>query len=203
MKSPLGADLVIPALALGFVLTYKTSGVFNLAFGAQAYVSAVVYFKAVDAWGWGMLPAFVLSVLVLAPALGFVLEWAIFRHLRTAPAVATLVVCIGLTIALPSLVAILIDFQPTPGVTPIGIVPDGDSVFYDPFGVYSTDGIPRARPPRRPVRRRQRARRTVRSRQSARQRAQRRALRPRPTEEPARRRDRQARTPPPRPDAPS
>ncbi len=92
--APPGA--VYALVALGFVLTYKTSGVFNLAFGAQAYVSAVVYFKAVDAWGWGMLPAFVLSVLVLAPALGFVLEWAIFRHLRTAPAVATLVVCIGL-----------------------------------------------------------------------------------------------------------
>jgi branched-chain amino acid transport system permease protein len=133
--APPGA--VYALVALGFVLTYKTSGVFNLAFGAQAYVSAVVYFKAVDAWGWGKLPAFVLSVLVLAPALGFVLEWAIFRHLRTAPAVATLVVCIGLTIALPSIIAILIDFRPTPGTTPIGIVPDGDSVFYDPFGVYA------------------------------------------------------------------
>jgi branched-chain amino acid transport system permease protein len=32
-------------VALGFVLTYKTSGVFNLAFGAQAYVSAAMYFK--------------------------------------------------------------------------------------------------------------------------------------------------------------
>ena len=29
---------VYALIALGFVLTYKTSGVFNLAFGAQAYV---------------------------------------------------------------------------------------------------------------------------------------------------------------------
>jgi branched-subunit amino acid ABC-type transport system permease component len=133
--APPGA--VYALVALGFVLTYKTSGVFNLAFGAQAFVSAVVFFKAVDDWGWGLLPAFLLSVVVLAPALGFLLEWAIFRHLRTAPAVSTLVVCIGLTIALPSLVSLLIDFKPTPGMTPIGIVPDGDSVFYDPFGVYA------------------------------------------------------------------
>src|SRR6186997_894032 len=32
----------------GFVLTYKTSGVFNLAFGAQAHLSAVLYYKTHD-----------------------------------------------------------------------------------------------------------------------------------------------------------
>jgi branched-subunit amino acid ABC-type transport system permease component len=40
--APPGA--VYALVALGFVLTYKTSGVFNLAFGAQAYVSAAMYF---------------------------------------------------------------------------------------------------------------------------------------------------------------
>ena len=44
---------VYALVALGFVLTYKTSGVFNLAFGAQAYVSAAMYFKAKVEWGWG------------------------------------------------------------------------------------------------------------------------------------------------------
>ena len=34
---------VYALIALGFVLTYKTSGVFNLAFGGQVYISAVVY----------------------------------------------------------------------------------------------------------------------------------------------------------------
>ena len=33
-------------IAIGFVLAYKTSGVFNLAFGAQAYVSAALFFTA-------------------------------------------------------------------------------------------------------------------------------------------------------------
>src|SRR6266545_4396963 len=94
---------VYALVALGFVLTYKTSGVFNLAFGAQAYVSAVVYFKTHTEWGWGIVPSLVVSVLILAPLLGLVLERLIFRHLRTAPAVAKLVVTIGLTVALPSL----------------------------------------------------------------------------------------------------
>ena len=40
---PVGA--VYALIAVGFVLTYKTSGVFNLAFGAQAYISAAMYFK--------------------------------------------------------------------------------------------------------------------------------------------------------------
>jgi branched-chain amino acid transport system permease protein len=34
---------VYALVAIGLVLTYKTSGVFNLAFAAQAFVSAAVY----------------------------------------------------------------------------------------------------------------------------------------------------------------
>ena len=43
---------VYALVAVGFVLTYKTSGVFNLAFGAQAYVSAALFFTARESWGW-------------------------------------------------------------------------------------------------------------------------------------------------------
>ena len=41
---------VYALIALGFVLAYKTSGVFNLAFGAQAYVSAVLGLPAMREW---------------------------------------------------------------------------------------------------------------------------------------------------------
>ncbi len=127
---------VYALVALGFVLTYKTSGVFNLAFGAQAYVSAAIYFKARTDWGWSIVPALVLAVFVLAPLVGLVLERFIFRHLRTASAVAKLVVAIGLTVALPALFDLLASFSAVAGVTPGGIVPNGADVFYDPFGVY-------------------------------------------------------------------
>ncbi|HET9612328.1 MAG TPA: hypothetical protein VFP06_22125, partial [Acidimicrobiales bacterium] len=128
---------VYALVALGFVLAYKTSGVFNLAFGAQAYVSAAMYFHAREAWGWSIVPAVVLSVVVLAPAIGLVLERLIFRHLRTGSSVAKLVVAIGLSVALPYLFDVVIGFEPVAGRTPEGIVPDGASVFYDPFGVYA------------------------------------------------------------------
>ena len=127
---------VYALVALGFVLTYKTSGVFNFAFGAQAYVSAAMFFKAREVWGWGIWPSLVLSVFVLAPAIGLVLDRLIFSRLRTAPQVAKLVVALGLTIALPALFNVIAHFETVLGRTPSGIVPDGDTVFYDPFGVY-------------------------------------------------------------------
>jgi branched-subunit amino acid ABC-type transport system permease component len=128
---------VYALVALGFVLTYKTSGVFNLAFGAQAYVSAAMFFKARVVWGWGIVPAALLSVVVLAPLIGLLLERLIFRHLRMASALPKLVVAIGLSVAIPNLFDILADFQAVGGTTPEGVMPDGNSVFYDPFGVYS------------------------------------------------------------------
>jgi branched-subunit amino acid ABC-type transport system permease component len=128
---------VYALIALGFVLTYKTSGVFNLAFGAQAYISAVMYFKTHTEWGWPILPSVIVSVFLLAPFVGLVLEWLIFRHLRTAPAVAKLVVTIGLTVAMPALFELIVNFTAVTGRTPVGIVPDGASVFYDPFGSYA------------------------------------------------------------------
>jgi branched-subunit amino acid ABC-type transport system permease component len=126
---------VYALVALGFVLAYKTSGVFNLAFGAQAYVSAAMYFHARVTWGWSILPALVVSVLLLAPLMGLVLERLIFRHLRTGSSVAKLVVAIGLSVALPNLFDLLIGFEPVAGRTPEGIVPHGATVFYDPIGV--------------------------------------------------------------------
>jgi branched-chain amino acid transport system permease protein len=126
---------VYALIALGFVLTYKTSGVFNLAFGAQAYASAVVYYRLHTDLGWGTVPSLVVSVLLLAPLIGFVLEWLVFRHLRTAPAVAKLVVTIGLSVALPSSVDLLVHLRSS--LPPSGIVPDGSGVYYSVLGTYS------------------------------------------------------------------
>jgi branched-subunit amino acid ABC-type transport system permease component len=132
--TPSGA--VFALIAVGFVLTYKTSGVFNLAFGAQAYISAAMFFKAQNDWDWGIVPALILSVFVLAPAVGLILERFLFRHLRTASAVAKLVVTIGLSVALPAIFELVANYAPVVGRPPKGIVPRGGEVFYDPFGVY-------------------------------------------------------------------
>ncbi len=132
--TPSGA--VFALIAIGFVLTYKTSGVFNLAFGAQAYISAAMFFKARTQWNWSIPLSLLVSVFVLAPAIGLVLERFLFRQLRTASAVAKLVVTIGLSVALPAVFEIFADYAPVAGRAPTGIVPKGSSVFYDPLGVY-------------------------------------------------------------------
>lgn len=123
-------------IAIGFVLAYKTSGVFNLAFGAQAYVSAALFFQARNQWGWASAPAFVLAVLVVAPAIGLVLERLIFRRLPPGSTLAKLVIAIGLSVAIPALFEIIVGFEPVAGATPEGLLPNGATVFYDPTGLY-------------------------------------------------------------------
>src|SRR5271169_1754121 len=89
-------------MAMGLVLTYKASGVFNLAFGAQAYVSAVVFYEA-KRHGWPTWAAFVVSVVLLGPAIGLALDRLLFRYTRTAPTLVKLVPALGLLLALPSI----------------------------------------------------------------------------------------------------
>jgi branched-chain amino acid transport system permease protein len=95
---------VFALVAIGLVLTFKTSGVFNLAFGAQAYVSAAIYYTTVHDHHWNQLGAFVLAVVVAAPALGLVLDHLLFRHIRTAPPLVKLVTALGLLVGIPSVV---------------------------------------------------------------------------------------------------
>jgi branched-subunit amino acid ABC-type transport system permease component len=128
---------VYALVALGFALTYKTSGVFNFAFGAQAYVSAAMYFKMHVVWGWGITPSAFLAVFVLAPLLGLVLERLIFRNLRTSAALPKLVLTIGLSVAIPSLFDVLANYKIQPGASPEGVVNHGNDVFYNPFGSYA------------------------------------------------------------------
>ena len=115
--------VVYALVALGFVLTYKTSGVFNLAFGAQAYVSAAMYFKARVVWGWGTVPSVILAVFILAPAPRAGARTAHLPVPATAPEpIAKLVAAIGLAVAIPALFDILAGFEAIAGQTPVGVV---------------------------------------------------------------------------------
>ncbi len=131
---PLGC--VFALVAIGLVLTYKTSGVFNLAFGAQAYVAAVLFYELRVRNEWSTLAAFVVVVLVASPLIGLLLEVLIFRHLRTAPPLAKLVSSLGLLVAVPQFVAILLGTEPTFGVK--GIWWNDDALYK--FGDYVLDG---------------------------------------------------------------
>ncbi len=118
-------------LAVGLVVTYKTSGVFNLAYGAQAFVSGAIYYDARVRHNLPIPVALLLAVFIAAPLLGFILDRILFRYLRQASAIAKLVTALALLVAIPQVLKLWFGQEPAPGTQ--GIVPKGD-VAYNPFG---------------------------------------------------------------------
>ncbi|MGH9169261.1 MAG: ABC transporter permease [Acidimicrobiales bacterium] len=96
---------VFALLGTGLVLTYQTSGVFNLASGAQAYASAVVFYVAIRN-GWPAWAAFLLAVVFGAPLLGTLLYVGIYRHVRDRPVFVKLVASLGMLVAIPAVLQV-------------------------------------------------------------------------------------------------
>ena len=69
-------------VAVGLVLTYKTSGVFNLAFSGQAFFCAWFWYDRVVNHDWPNWLAFVVTVFIVAPLMGLLLDRALFRWMR-------------------------------------------------------------------------------------------------------------------------
>ena len=66
----------------GLVLTYKTSGVFNLAFAAQAYASAAVFYVLRKDHEWPLCPRPCWPSSSSGPLIGLLLDRMLFRYLR-------------------------------------------------------------------------------------------------------------------------
>jgi branched-subunit amino acid ABC-type transport system permease component len=122
---PLGC--VFGLLAVGLVLNYKTSGVFNLAFAAQAYVSAAVFFELRKERSWPLLPAGLVAIVVVGVGMAVFLDRALYRHQRTSSPLAKLVTSLGLLVAVPQIVLLVIGndtkLNPPP-LWPVGRVDD-------------------------------------------------------------------------------
>ena len=103
--------------AMGLVLTYNVSGVFNFSHGAVGMIAAFVYYELQVRHGVPTAVALVLVVGVLAPVLGLLVE-RIMRNFQGADFATTLVVTIALTVAFLGLAQRLFDprqarFMPT------------------------------------------------------------------------------------------
>jgi branched-subunit amino acid ABC-type transport system permease component len=118
---------VYALLAIGLVLAYKTSGVFNIAFGVQAYASGALYYTLHTTHDVNALLSFIVAVVILAPIIGIILDWALFRFLHSAPDMSRLVTALGLLVAIPGIV--LLKFDPTTATGSKGLVPNGDTVY--------------------------------------------------------------------------
>lgn len=86
--------------AIGIVVTYTTSGVFNFAHGATGMLAAFVYWQLTVPWGVPVPLALLVVLLVLAPLFGAVVERFLVRPLYGRSADAPLVATLGLLIAL-------------------------------------------------------------------------------------------------------
>src|SRR5829696_11895 len=102
----LGAIYAIAATSL--VVTYVSSGVFNFAFGAMAFSVARFYYWLNTEHGWSIWSAAAVSLLIMAPLLGAALYAVLFRHLQLSSPLVKIVATIGLSVALPEVVKLIL-----------------------------------------------------------------------------------------------
>src|SRR5947209_20392017 len=81
--------------ATGLVVTYSTSGIFNIAHGAIGMMMAFTYWELRVHRHWPAPLALVVVLFILAPALGALIERVLIRRLRGATVAQSLVVTVG------------------------------------------------------------------------------------------------------------
>jgi branched-chain amino acid transport system permease protein len=118
----LGTGALIAGIAIGIVLTYRGSGIINLATGAVAMLGGYSYWSlktGVYGWDAPTAPALIITFLFLV-ALGVVIELVAFRPLRTASALAKLAASLGVLLVAQAGVALAfgISSKPQPPVLP-------------------------------------------------------------------------------------
>ncbi|MDH3012639.1 ABC transporter permease [Gordonia alkanivorans] len=119
-------------VASGLVITYVSAGVLNFAFGPMAFFLARFYYFLHSEQGMGILPSFVIAVVIGGPALGVVLYYALFQHIRRSSTLIKIVATIGLSVALPAASRLIFgDLAVTvvPGLAP------------EPVAVYRIGGV--------------------------------------------------------------
>lgn len=97
----LTAGAVYGLAAVGLVLTYKTSGVFNFAHGAIGMFATFVFFSMRSHIPTAL--AAIIAVVVIGPAIGLIVDRLLLRRLAGATAATYVVVSIGLLVALQGL----------------------------------------------------------------------------------------------------
>jgi branched-chain amino acid transport system permease protein len=123
----LGAGSLIAGIAIGVVLTYRGSGIINLATGAVAMLAGYCYWslKTGVYWGWhAPTPAALVLTFFFLIVLGVVIEFAAFRPLRTASPLAKLAASLGVLLVAQASVSLAfgIGTKPQPPVLPQGTV---------------------------------------------------------------------------------
>ena len=98
------AGLVVGSIfaiaAMGLVVTYRTTGLFSFAHGATGMAVAYGFYSLRETVGMPTWLAFVLSLGVIAPVLGIVIERLLFRGIDQAAQATKVVITMALLIVL-------------------------------------------------------------------------------------------------------
>ena len=123
--------------AVGLVLTYQTTGVFNFAFGAQAFASAFIFFILVQNAGLPLWLAFLIAVVIGAPLLGLAFDRFLFRKIANTNTTAKVVTGIALLVGIPALLPVIFGNQTL--YNPPTILFNQDNVYFTLSG-YPVNG---------------------------------------------------------------
>jgi len=104
------AGVMYALVALGFVLIYKASGVFNFAQGAMVFFAALTFVSLLErGWNFWLALAVTLAVMV---ALGMAIERVVLRPLVNQAPITLFMATIGLTFVLEGLSQLVWGSQP-------------------------------------------------------------------------------------------
>ncbi|MEA2177468.1 MAG: branched-chain amino acid transport system permease protein livM [Solirubrobacteraceae bacterium] len=126
----LGQGALIAGVALGVVLTYRGSGIINLATGAVAMVGGFAFWALKTGEignGMGDVPALIIT-LIVTMAFGALMELVAFRPLRTASPLAKLVASLGVLLVAQATVLLLFGTGNKSAPT---ILPEGTTIIFD------------------------------------------------------------------------
>ena len=104
------AGVMYSLVALGFVLIYKASGVFNFAQGAMVFFAALTFVSLTER-GMNLWVAMAVTLAVMV-VLGIVIERVVLRPLVNQPPITLFMATIGLTFVLEGLSQIVWGSQP-------------------------------------------------------------------------------------------
>jgi len=104
------AGVMYSLVALGFVLIYKASGVFNFAQGAMVFFAALTFVSLVER-GMNFWIALLVTLAVMV-ALGIAIERTVLRPLVNQPPITLFMATIGLTFVLEGLSQLMWGSQP-------------------------------------------------------------------------------------------
>jgi ABC-type branched-subunit amino acid transport system permease subunit len=124
-------------IAIGLVLSYQATGVFNFAFGAQAYVAAMAY-AVMTSHGIARGVAGVLAIAVLSPALGFLIDRLVFARIAAGNVAAKTIAALGLMVGLPAATTIIVG--PVQVASPPSLLFDVNTVIFRMAGT-PVDGV--------------------------------------------------------------